>query len=182
MLKCHPELKSKVTFLQLAAPSRTHIDTYRKLEEDIDNLVDDINWRHQNEDWQPICFLRAHHDYYAVLAAYRMADILVITSLHDGMNLVAKEFISSRKDGDGVLLLSRYTGAAREFSDAILVNPFDTDQLADDMYTAFTMTDTERRSRMKRMRTQVKRNTVYHWVQKIFVEADNVLRTEGNNK
>jgi len=182
MLKRHHELRSKVSLMQLAAPSRTHIEAYRKIEEEIDNLVDEINWQHQDEEWSPIRFLRAHHDYYAVLAAYRMSDILMVTSLHDGMNLVAKEFISSRTDGDGVLLLSQYTGAAREFSDAILVNPFDTDQLADDMYAAFTMSDTERRSRMKRMRTQVKRNTVYHWVQRIFEEVENVLRTEEISK
>lgn len=182
MLKRHPELRSKVSLMQLAAPSRTHIEAYRKIEEEIDNLVDEINWRHQDEEWTPVRFLRAHHDYYAVLAAYRMADVLMVTSLHDGMNLVAKEFISSRTDGDGVLLLSQYTGAAREFNDAILVNPFDTDQLADDMHAAFTMSDTERRSRMKRMRTQVKRNTVYHWVQRIFEEVENVLRTEEISK
>jgi trehalose 6-phosphate synthase len=182
MLKRRPELRSKVSLMQLAAPSRTHIEAYRKIEEEIDNLVDEINWHHQDEEWTPIHFLRAHHDYYAVLAAYRMSDVLMVTSLHDGMNLVAKEFISARTDGDGVLLLSQYTGAAREFSDAILVNPFDTDQLADDMYAAFAMSDTERRSRMKRMRTQVKRNTVYHWVQRIFEEVENVLRTEESSK
>lgn len=182
LLKHHPELRSKVTLLQLGAPSRTHIEAYRKIQDEIDNLVDEINWQHQDEEWLPICFLRGHHDYYAVLAAYRMADILMVTSLHDGMNLVAKEFISSRTDGDGVLLLSQYTGAAREFDDAILVNPYDVDQLADDMYDAFVMSEAERRSRMKRMRTQVKKNTVFHWAHKIFEEVENVLRVEENTR
>jgi trehalose 6-phosphate synthase len=177
MLKRHPELRSKVTLMQLGAPSRTHIEAYRKVEDEIDNLVDEINWQHQDEEWMPIRFLRAHHDYYAVLAAYRMADFLMVTSLHDGMNLVAKEFISSRTDCNGVLILSQYTGAAREINDAILVNPYDTDQLADDLYTAYTMSDTERRSRMKKMRSQIKKNTVFHWVQRIFEEAENVLIT-----
>lgn len=182
MLKRHPQLRSKVTLLQLGAPSRTHIDAYRKIHEEIDNLVDEINWQHQNENWSPICFLRAHHDYHAVLAAYRMANVLMVTSLHDGMNLVAKEFISARTDGDGVLVLSQYTGAAREFRDAILVNPYDTDQLADDMYQAFIMSEAKRRSRMKRMRTHVKRNTVYHWVHKIFEEVETVLKVKEDTK
>jgi len=178
MLKRHPDLISKVTLLQLAAPSRVHIEAYRKIQDDIENLVDEINWHYQTNDWLPVCFLREHHDYYSVLAAYRMADILMVTSLHDGMNLVAKEFISARTDDEGVLLLSQYTGAAREFNDAILVNPYDVDQLADEMYKALSMTETDRRKRMKRMRNQVKKNTVYDWVEKIFEEADNVLRPE----
>ena len=95
LLKNHPELREKVTLLQLAAPSRTHIEEYRDINDKLDDLVDEVNWRHQTEDWMPIRFLRAHHDYQAVLASYRLADILVVTSLHDGMNLVAKEFISA---------------------------------------------------------------------------------------
>jgi trehalose 6-phosphate synthase len=180
MLKRHPELESKVSLLQLGAPSRTHIEAYRGIQDEIDNLVDEINWQYQNEEWSPIRFLRAHHDYYSVLAAYRIANVLMVTSLHDGMNLVAKEFISSRTDGDGVLLLSQYTGAAREFTDAILVNPYDTDQLADDMYRAFIMSEVKRRARMKRMRRQLKKNTVFHWVYRIFEEIEDVLNAGEN--
>src|SRR4030065_910136 len=102
-------------------------------------MVAEVNEWHQTEDWVPVRFLRAHHDYYAVLAACRMADVLLITSLHDGMNLVAKEFLSARTDGDGVLLLSQYTGAAREFADALQINPFDLDQMADAMDAALLM-------------------------------------------
>jgi len=182
MLKRHPELSSKVTLLQLGAPSRTHIDAYRKIHEEIETLVDEINWQHQNENWSPIHFLRAHHDYYAVLAAYRMAHVLMVTSLHDGMNLVAKEFISARTDNDGILILSQYTGAARELPEAILVNPYDTDRLADEMYNAFKMSETKRRTHMKRMRTHVKKNNVFHWVSKIFEESEKVLRIEEVSK
>jgi len=178
MLKRYPHLQTKVSFLQLAAPSRTHIEQYRRINDEVDNLVDEINWQHQNEEWSPIHFLRAHHDYYAVLAAYRMADIVLVTSLHDGMNLVAKEFVSARTDGDGVLILSKYAGASRDLTDAILVNPYDADQLADEMYNAFIMSETERRSRMERMRAQVERNTVFHWGQKIFDEVENCIREE----
>ena len=178
MLKRRPELQSKVSLLQLGVPSRTHIEAYRRIEDEIDNLVDEINWQHQNEEWTPIRFLRAHHDYYAVLAAYRMANILMVTSLHDGMNLVAKEFVSARTDNDGVLLLSQYTGAARELPEAILVNPYDADRLADEMYNAFKMSENKRRTRMKRMRSHVRKNNVFHWVHNIFEESEKVLRRE----
>ena len=177
LLERHPELKTNVTFVQLAAPSRTHIEEYRELNDNLDDLIDEINWQHNTEEWSSINFLRAHHGYYDVLAAYRMADIVVVTSLHDGMNLVAKEFISSRIDGDGVLILSKYTGAAREFPDAIQVNPFDIDQLADAFYEALTMPEAERRSRMTRMRAHLKKNTVYHWGRKIFEEIEKVPKT-----
>jgi trehalose 6-phosphate synthase len=175
MLRQHPELRSQVSFLQLAAPSRTHIGAYRDINDELEDLVDEINWRHQTEDWIPVRFLRAHHDYYAVLAAYRMCRVLLVTSLHDGMNLVAKEFISSRTDGDGVLILSQYTGAARELTDALQVNPFDLDQLGDVMYEAFRMGEAERRQRMERMRAQVERNTVFEWGLKILEELTRII-------
>lgn len=175
MLSCHPELKTKVTLVQLAAPSRTHIEAYRKLNDELDDLIDEINWRHQTETWMPIRFLRAHHDYYAVLAAYRMAHVAVVTSLHDGMNMVAKEFISSRTDGDGILILSKYTGAARELADALLVNPYDIDQLADVMYSAYLMPEDARRQRMEKMRAQVEKSNVYRWGGRIFEEAERTL-------
>jgi trehalose 6-phosphate synthase len=179
MLQEHPELRTKVTMLQLAAPSRTHVPEYRQLNDDLDNLVDDINWRHQTDEWQPVCFLRAHHDYNAVLAAYRLADVALVTSLHDGMNLVAKEFVSARTDGTGVLLLSQYTGAGRELPDAIQVNPFDTDQLAEAMFMAFSMSEEERRLRMQRMRAHIAQNTVYDWGKDIFSEVGRILGSVG---
>ncbi|MGE5663162.1 MAG: alpha,alpha-trehalose-phosphate synthase (UDP-forming), partial [Deltaproteobacteria bacterium] len=137
MLERHPELKGKVCLVQLAAPSRTSVAAYRELNRELDALVKSINRRHGEggapsggffeglrrllggggagaKGWVPIRFLRAQHDYYAVLAACRMARVALVTSLHDGMNLVAKEFVSARTDGDGILILSEYTGAARE--------------------------------------------------------------------
>jgi len=178
MLKRHPELLSKVTMLQLAAPSRTHVKEYRDLNDALDDLVDEINWRHQTEDWKPIQFLRAHHDYHAVLAGYRMADVLLVTSLHDGMNLVAKEFIASRTDGDGLLVLSKYTGCARELDEALLVNPFDVDHLADVYYQAYQMPKEERMQRMSRMREKIERHNVFDWAAQIFNEASKCLKIE----
>jgi trehalose 6-phosphate synthase len=170
LLKRNPELKKKVTLLQLAAPSRTQIEEYRSINEEIENLVEEINRRHEADSWKPVHFLRANHDYHAVVAAYCMADVVMVTSLHDGMNLVAKEFIAARTDGDGVLLLSQYTGAARELTDALLINPYDCDQLADAMLQAFHMPERERRQRMARMRAQVEKNNIYVWGRKIFEE------------
>jgi trehalose 6-phosphate synthase len=178
MLQRHPELLSKVTLVQLAAPSRTHVREYRELNDALDDLVDDINWRHQTEDWKPIHFLRAHHDYPAVLAGYRLADVLLVTSLHDGMNLVAKEFLAARTDGDGVLVLSKYTGCARELDDALLVNPFDIDQLAEACYDACRMPQEERQVRMGRMREKVQKHNVFDWAAKIFAEAAKCLKIE----
>ena len=179
MLKRHPELLTKVTLVQLAAPSRTHVKEYRDLNDALDDMVDEINWRHQTEDWYPVHFLRAHHDYHAVLAAYRMADVLIVTSLHDGMNLVAKEFIASRTDGDGVIVLSNYTGCARELDDALLVNPFDLDQLADVLYEAYRMPDEDRRQRMARLRGKVGNHSVFDWAAQIFGEAYKCLKLES---
>ncbi len=174
LLKRHPELCGKVKYLQLAAPSRTHISSYRDLNEAIDALVDEVNWQHQTEEWSPVFFLRAHHDYYAVLAAYRMADAVIVSSLHDGMNLVAKEFVSARFDGDGILILSQYTGASRELTDALLVNPYDIDQLADRLYEAHQMSPLERPQRLKRMRRQVAKNNIYDWGARIFDDVENL--------
>ena len=179
MLSRYPDTKGRAMLLQLAAPSRTAVAAYRKLNEELDELVEEINSRHQTDDWVPIRFLRAHHDYYAVLAACRMANVLMVTSLHDGMNLVAKEFISARTDGDGILLLSQYTGAAREFADSLQVNPYDLDQMADAMYAAFQMPEEERRARMERMRAVLAKNDVYQWGGNIFAEVERTLSLEG---
>ena len=176
LLNAHPELKGRVTFLNFSAPSRTHVEAYRELNDKIDDLVDDINWRHQTEKWTPVNFLRAHHDYITILAAYRLADLILVTPLHDGMNLVAKEFVSARIDETGVLILSTYSGAARELGDALLVNPFDTDLLADRMYQALIMPRPEQQERMRRLRETVARNDIYRWGTRIFDTAHHSLK------
>jgi trehalose 6-phosphate synthase len=168
LLTLHPELRGRVSLLNFSAPSRTHVGAYRDLNEQIDGLVDDINWRHQTELWMPVRFLRSHHDYETVLAAYQVADVFLVTSLHDGMNLVAKEFVAARVDESGVLILSTYTGASRELEDALLVNPYDTDRLADRMYEALVMPEHEKRQRMRRLRETVAKNDVYRWGRRVF--------------
>jgi alpha,alpha-trehalose-phosphate synthase [UDP-forming] len=176
LLRDHPELIGRVTLLSFSAPSRTHVEAYRELNDKIDDLVEEINWRHQTEQWVPVHFLRSHHDYATVLAAYQLADVLLITSLHDGMNLVAKEYVAARTDESGVLILSHYTGAARELVDALLVNPYDTDMLADRMYQALNLPEPQRQRRMRRLRKAVAKNDIYRWGMSVFTELRHSLK------
>jgi trehalose 6-phosphate synthase len=114
--------------------------------------------------------LKGHHDHRDVWPFYRWADFVMVTSLHDGMNLVAKEFVSVREDGDGVLILSRFTGAARELRDALLVNPYDVDEMATAIRSAIEMPAGERRSRMARMRQTVREHNIYRWAGQLLGE------------
>ncbi|MGZ8450380.1 MAG: alpha,alpha-trehalose-phosphate synthase (UDP-forming), partial [Candidatus Deferrimicrobiaceae bacterium] len=120
----YPEYLGRFTFMELGAPSRTHIKKYRDLMADIEEMVEKVNWRFQTKTWKPIVFLKAQHTHEAIEPYYKGSDLCMVTSLHDGMNLVAKEFVSSRDDEDGVLILSQFTGASRELKDALIVNPY----------------------------------------------------------
>jgi trehalose 6-phosphate synthase len=122
-----------------------------------------INRRFQINDWRPIVFLNRQHSHQEILPYYRTADFCLITSLHDGMNLVAKEFVSSRDDLHGVLILSRFAGASHELADALAINPYDTEQMADAIRQALEMGPEERRMRMQRMRATVREHNVYRW-------------------
>jgi trehalose 6-phosphate synthase len=158
-----PQHRGKVTFVVLGAPSRTHIRRYRELIAELEAMADEINWRLGSEDWKPLKFLVGHHDAATVNAFMRMASVCIVSALHDGMNLVAKEYVAARDDGDGVLVLSEFAGAARELSDALIINPYDTEQFADAIRYALEMPEAERRSRMGRMRRTVDENNVYKW-------------------
>ncbi len=163
-LEKYPQMIEQFIFVQLGALSRIRIRLYKDLNDEINSLVDDINWRYATDSWQPIVLLRRNLTYPEVLALYRMAQICVVSSVHDGMNLVAKEFVSSKTDEDGVLLLSQFTGAARELEEgAIIFNPFDREQFADALFAASTMTEEECRERMKRMREVVAEHNIYRW-------------------
>jgi trehalose 6-phosphate synthase len=159
----HPQYRGRLTFVQLAAPSRSRIARYRALEEELDQMAGQINGELGSGSWRPVVLLKGHHDHRDVWPFYRWADFVMVTSLHDGMNLVAKEFVSVREDVDGVLILSRFTGAARELRDAILVNPYDVDEMAEAIRGAVEMTPGERRSRMARMRQTVREHNIYRW-------------------
>ena len=169
-LEKHPEFVGQFTFIELGAPSRTHIKRYHDLISELDEVVDQINWRFRTRSWRPIVFLKAHHDHNTVNQFYAAVDICAVTSLHDGMNLVAKEFVSARDDEDGVLILSQFTGASRELQEALIVNPYDIEELADTIHKALTMSQAEKTERMRRLRTVLKERNVYRW-------AANIVRT-----
>jgi trehalose 6-phosphate synthase len=159
----YPEYAGRFTFIELGAPSRTHIKRYRDLMTEVEEIVDKVNWRFQTKGWKPIMFLKAHHSHEEINRFYKIADICMVTSLHDGMNLVAKEYVVTRDDEDGILILSQFTGASRELKDAIIVNPYDAEEMANAIHTSLTMNSSERTERMQRMRTVVKENNIYRW-------------------
>jgi alpha,alpha-trehalose-phosphate synthase [UDP-forming] len=163
----YPEYRGRMVFFQVGAPSRTQIEEYRRLNEELDERVAAINWKYGGRDWQPVIFIREHLPLPGLLALYRMARFLMVTSLHDGMNLVAKEFIAAQVERTGVLLLSRFTGAARELRDALVINPYSPDETAEAIHQAVEMEPGEVRRRMVRLRAQVGENNVYKWAAEI---------------
>jgi trehalose 6-phosphate synthase len=167
LLEKYSEYREQLVFVQIGVPSRVHVPQYQRLDDDLDRLVERINWKWCTESWRPIVFLKRQHGPIEMMALHRLAQFCTVSSLDDGMNLVAKEFVASRADEDGVLILSRFTGAARELTDAVLVNPFALDEMADAMHQALTMPDDERHKRMQRMRARVADNNVYRWAGKL---------------
>ncbi len=166
----NPEYRGRVVFIQAGVPSRTQIRAYKQFEDDTDSLVEEINERWASGRWEPIILLREYLSPAVLLALRRLAHFTIVSSLHDGMNLVAKEYVASRFDEDGVLILSRFTGAARELTDALLVNPYATDDFAEAIKTAVAMPEDERQGSMKRMRQVVEENNVYKWAADIISE------------
>jgi trehalose 6-phosphate synthase len=167
LLEKHPRHRERFVFVQIGVPSRTHVPQYKHLDDEIDSLVEEINWKWSSDGWRPIVYLKQQHSPVQMMALHRLADFCAVTSLDDGMNLVAKEFVASRGEGDGVLILSRFTGAARELEGALLVNPFDVDEVARAIDEALAMPEDERRKRMQKMRTVVSENNIYRWAGKL---------------
>lgn len=170
LLEQHPEWRNRVVFAQVAAPTRSQLDEYRGIEEQVDALVTQINARWGHDGWQPIVLLKQHHGSTDMMALHRLARFCVVSSLHDGMNLVAKEFIASREDEQGTLILSRFTGAHRELPEALEINPFAIHEVGDAMRRALEMPAEEQRKRMQRMRDQVAYNNVFRWAGKFLSE------------
>jgi alpha,alpha-trehalose-phosphate synthase [UDP-forming] len=182
-LECYPRYQGKLTFIQIGAPSRTHIRRYHEFMAEVEAEADRINWRFRTNGWKPIVFLKRHHSHEEIGRFYRAADLCLVTSLHDGMNLVAKEFVSSREDEDGVLILSRFTGASRELRDALVVNPYDTEEMSEAIHFGLEMDSKERRARMQRMRETVKEQNIYRWAGTLIAELCQVrLDTGGKGK
>jgi trehalose 6-phosphate synthase len=171
LLERHPEFVGRFTFAQLAAPSRTTIERYRLLNEQVEELAARINGRFARAGWRPIVLLRTHHEPPAVFRYLRAADLCYVSSLHDGMNLVAKEFVAARDDERGVLVLSQFAGAARELTEALIVNPYDFDEAADALAAALTMKPSEQTARLRSMRSYLAEFTIYGWAGRMVLDA-----------
>jgi trehalose 6-phosphate synthase len=170
LLQRYPQYKERIVFIQIGVVNRMRIKNYKLLNDDINDIVEQINWRHSSGNWRPVILVREHIPFARIMALYRTADVAVVGSLHDGMNLVAKEFVASRSDEGGVLVLSQFTGAARELTDAVLVNPYDREQFAEGLHKALSMPADERRKRMGKMRETLKSANIFRWAGKIISE------------
>ncbi|MBP9088425.1 MAG: trehalose-6-phosphate synthase [Kofleriaceae bacterium] len=178
MLLRYPEFRGRFTFVQLAAPSRTKIERYRELNDRVEAVAAKINATWGSGTYSPIILLRAHHEPLDVFRYYRAAEVCYVSSLHDGMNLVAKEFVAARDDEQGVLVLSQFTGAARELSEALIVNPYDLRHASDALAVGLKMPANEQRERMRSMRRLVAEFNVYRWAGQMLVDAAEVRRKE----
>jgi len=167
LLTEYPQYRERLVFVQIGVPSRSRIREYQNLEDEIDARCDEINWRWAVRSWRPIILLKKHFPQKRLVALHRLAHFCAVTSLHDGMNLVAKEFVASRTDSDGVLVLSDFAGASRELTDAVIVNPFNEEQVAEAMRIAIEMEPEERQRRMQKMRAVVAEGNIYRWIGKI---------------
>jgi alpha,alpha-trehalose-phosphate synthase [UDP-forming] len=159
----YPEYHGKIVFIQAGMPSRTQIESYQRINQRMDELAKRINDTYATDSWQPLVMLTRQLSPTTLAALRRLANFCVVSSLHDGMNLVAKEYVSSRIDGDGVLILSQFTGAVDEMPEALLINPFAINEFAQQIRAAIEMPETERRRRMKIMRETVAENNIYRW-------------------
>ena len=174
LLEKYPTYQGKFVFVQIGAPSRTTIKRYHDLQIEVEQEAERINRRFQTSKWKPILLLKRQHSHKEIQRYYRTADLCLVTSLHDGMNLVAKEFVAARHDEQGVLVLSRFTGAARELRDAVFVNPYDIEQTAEAIRFALEMEPEERAARMQRLRQVVKEQNIYRWAGNLIGDLCNV--------
>jgi trehalose-6-phosphate synthase len=174
LLSIRPEWRGKFTFVQVAAPTRSKLASYSKLQSEAMALADEINARYGSEGYKPIRLVIRHHEPDEVFELFRAADLCIVSSLHDGMNLVAKEFVASRDDNQGVLILSTFAGASRELTEALIVNPYNTRAMAESINTALRMPPEEQGERMHLMRQQVRDQNVYRWAGRMLIDADRI--------
>jgi trehalose 6-phosphate synthase len=173
----NPQYRGRVVFVQIAAPSRTHIKRYHDLMAEIDEQIEKVNWKLSENGWKPIVYLKRHFSSDEIVPFYRLADICIVSSLHDGMNLVAKEYIAMKDDLKGSLILSCFTGAARELTDAVQINPYSIEEFADAIRAAVEMPVDERERRMASMRKNVTGNNVYRWAGSIISDLTALKKT-----
>jgi trehalose 6-phosphate synthase/phosphatase len=175
----YPEWRGRLTFLQVAAPSRSKLPAYQAIQQQTLAELDRINAKFGTETWRPIVLIGAHQEPAQVYELYRAADFCLVNSLHDGMNLVAKEFVAARDDEDGVLILSTFTGASRELVEALLVNPFDVSQTANAIVAALEMPREERHKRMHLMRRTISEGNVYRWAGRMLMDVAQIRQRQS---
>ncbi len=175
-LEKYPGHKKKFVFIQIGAPSRTHIKRYHDLMGELDELAEKINWKHMDDEWKPIIYLKRHFSPEEIKPFYRIADICIVSSLHDGMNLVAKEYISTKNDLSGSLILSCFTGASKELTDAIQINPYSIEEFADSIKLAADMPIPEKKRRMENMRKIVMNNNIYKWAGSVITDLTTIKK------
>ena len=176
MLQTHPELMERVRLVQVAVPSRTGVGAYQDFRALVEGLVGRINGDFGTPHWVPVHYIYRSLSERELVALYRAADVMLVTPLRDGMNLVAKEFVASRTDGDGVLVLSEFAGASWELPEAIQVNPYDVDGMADSTYRALMMGPEERRARLAPLRVRVETYDVHRWAATFLEQLETVVR------
>jgi alpha,alpha-trehalose-phosphate synthase [UDP-forming] len=170
LLQRYPAYRGRLVFVQIAVPSRSDLAAYRELEREVETLAAQVNLRWGTATWRPVVLLKRHYAEAEMTALHRLAHFCVVASLHDGMNLVAKEFVASRVDEDGVLVLSKFAGAAQELKEAVQINPFSIEEGAEAFHMALQMHPEERGRRMRRMREAVEQNNVYRWAGKFLAQ------------
>jgi trehalose 6-phosphate synthase/phosphatase len=175
-LNDHPEWMEKIVFILVAVPSRSAIKKYIERKQMIEVLISEINGKHGTTQWTPVIYKYGSVSFKELIALYTSCDIALISPLRDGMNLVAKEFVASRRDEDGVLLLSDMTGAAKELTDALLFNPLDEEEIAMQIKKALEMPDAERKSRMRNLRNQIKKHNILKWGNDFIFELQDVCQ------
>jgi trehalose 6-phosphate synthase len=179
LLDKNPRHRGRLCLLQVAAPSRSQLPAYQALQSQTYSEVERINAKFAEGGWRPIILIDEHQEPQRVFELYRAADFCLVNSLHDGMNLVAKEFVAARDDEDGVLILSTFAGASRELTEAVLIYPFDVNETADAMEIAMRMGREERRNRMSLMRRTVKENNVYRWAGRMLMDAARIRQRQS---
>jgi trehalose 6-phosphate synthase len=171
LFEAHPKWIGSFSLLQVAAPTRSRLPVYRDTQAEAQAVADALNARFGRDDWQPIILVVKHHEPDEVFELFRAADLCLVSSLHDGMNLVAKEFVAARDDNDGVLVLSTFAGASRELLEALIVNPYDIESMGEAIHVGLCMTADQRRDRMRLMREMVSEYNIYFWAGRMLLDA-----------
>jgi trehalose 6-phosphate synthase len=171
LLRRRPSWKRRLVFIQAAAPTRSKLSAYGTLQKEAERLAEEINGRHGGDGYRPVVLVARHHEPGEVYELFRAADACIVSSLHDGMNLVAKEFVAARDDEQGVLILSTFAGASRELNEALMVNPYDAQGMAEALERALLMPEGEQRERMRLMRDILRVRNVYRWAGQMLLDA-----------